>query len=95
LKLGRSTTARNRARASEQERAVHLTSTASPADQTAITGGAMTISEFCRWACIGKTKVYAEAKSGRLTLRKIGTKTVILRSDAEGWLRSLPTATAI
>jgi hypothetical protein len=53
---------------------------------------AMTVSEFCAWACIGRTKMYAEAKAGRLTLRKIGTKTVILRSDAEGWLRSLPTA---
>jgi hypothetical protein len=55
------------------------------------TGGAMTVDQFCRWACIGKTKAYAEAKSGRLSLRKIGAKTVILRSDAEGWLRALPT----
>jgi hypothetical protein len=60
----------------------------------ATAGGAMTVSEFCRWACIGRTKFYAEVKAGRLTLRKIGTKTVILRSDAEGWLRSLPTASA-
>jgi hypothetical protein len=55
---------------------------------------AMNVSEFCAWACIGRTKMYAEAKAGRLILRKIGTKTVILRSDAEGWLRSLPTASA-
>ena len=61
----------------------------------ATAGGAMTVSEFCDWARVGRTKAYAEAKAGRLTLRKIGTKTVILRSDAEGWLRSLPTATAI
>jgi hypothetical protein len=64
------------------------------ADRTVATGGAMTVDEFCRWACIGKTKAYAEAKSGRLTLRKIGAKTIILRSDAEAWLRSLPTASA-
>jgi hypothetical protein len=69
-------------------------STSTPSDQTTITGGAMTVSEFCRWACIGRTKMYAEVKIGRLILRKIGTKTVILRSDAEGWLRSLPTASA-
>lgn len=56
--------------------------------------GAMTVDEFCRWARTGKTKAYAEAKSGRLILRKIGSKTVILRSDAEAWLRSLPTASA-
>jgi hypothetical protein len=68
-------------------------STSTPYDQT-ITGGAMSVDEFCRWACCGRTKFYAEAKAGRLILRKIGTKTVILRSDAEGWLRSLPTASA-
>lgn len=58
----------------------------------ATTGGAMTVPEFLRWACIGRTKAYAEVKAGRLTLRKIGSKTVILRDDAEAWLRSLPTA---
>lgn len=63
-----------------------------PAGSPAASGGAMSIDEFCRWACIGKTKAYAEAKSGRLQLRKIGAKTVILRSDAEAWLRALPAA---
>jgi hypothetical protein len=52
----------------------------------------MTVSDFCRWASIGRTKMYAEVNAGRITPRKIGTKTVILRSDAEAWLRSLPTA---
>jgi hypothetical protein len=67
----------------------------SPAiDQSATTGGAMSVVEFCRWACIGRTKTYDEAKAGRLQLRKIGSKTVILRTDAEQWLRSLPTAPA-
>jgi len=61
-------------------------------DQLAATGGAMSVDEFCRWACIGKTKTYSEAKAGRLQLRKIGSKTVVLRTDAEQWLRSLPTA---
>ena len=56
--------------------------------------GAMSVDEFCRWACIGKTKTYAEAKAGRLLLRKIGSKTVVLRVDADQWLRSLPTTTA-
>jgi hypothetical protein len=65
-----------------------------PPDQSATTGGAMTVDEFCRWACVGKTKTYAEAKAGRLQLRKIGSKTVVLRSDAEQWLRSLPSASA-
>jgi hypothetical protein len=67
--------------------------TLSPTDHPA-TGGAMTVDQFCQWASIGKTKAYAEAKSGRLSLRKLGTKTIILRSDAEAWLRALPTASA-
>lgn len=70
------------------------TPTASPADQTALTGGAMTIREFLSWARIGRTKLYDEIKRGHLTPRKIGSKTLILRSDAEAWLRSLPTASA-
>ena len=63
-------------------------------DQPAATSGAMSVDEFCRWACIDRTKTYAEAKAGRLQLRKIGSKTVVLRADAELWLRSLPTAPA-
>jgi hypothetical protein len=51
---------------------------------------AMGMSEFCRWACIGKTKAYAEVKDGRLPVRKIGNKTIVLRSDAERWLHALP-----
>jgi len=62
------------------------------APSVAAIGGAMTVSDFCRWASIGRTKMYAEVNAGRITPRKIGTKTVILRSDAEAWLRSLPTA---
>lgn len=56
--------------------------------------GAMSVDEFCRWACVGKTKAYAEAKAGRLKLRKIGSKTVVLRSDADQWLHALPVASA-
>lgn len=67
------------------------TSTASPADHTAIAGGAMSVAQFCRWASIGKTKFYEELNSQRLMARKLGAKTIILRDDAEKWLRSLPT----
>jgi hypothetical protein len=59
-----------------------------------IASAAMDMNEFCRWSCIGKTKAYAEIKAGRLRVRKIGAKTVVLRSDAEAWLNSLPTASA-
>ena len=56
--------------------------------------GAMTIPQFCAWASIGKTKLYSELKSGRLVARKLGGKTLILMSDAEEWLRSLPVVSA-
>jgi hypothetical protein len=59
-----------------------------------VASAAMDVNEFCRWGCIGKTKAYAEIKAGRLRVRKIGAKTVVLRSDAEAWLNSLPAAAA-
>lgn len=74
---------------------MHPTLTAPSADQPTITGGAMTVAEFCAWARIGRTKMYAEVKAGRITPRKSGAKTLILCSDAESWLRSLPTATEV
>jgi hypothetical protein len=55
----------------------------------------MTVPEFCSWARVGRTTLYAEVKAGRIKLRKIGAKSVILRSDGDEWLHSLPTATAI
>lgn len=67
---------------------------ASPDNRTDTIGGAMSVGEFCRWSCISRTKLYSEVKAGRLELRKVGTKSVILRSDAEAWLRNLPTASA-
>ncbi|WP_454628445.1 hypothetical protein [Bradyrhizobium cenepequi] len=65
-----------------------------PADQPAATDGAMSIDEFCRRYCVGKTKAYAEAKAGRLQMLKIGSKTVVARAEAQRWLNSLPTASA-
>lgn len=58
--------------------------------QSAFPGGAMTVDEFSKWAKIGRTALYKEAKSGRLILRKFGSKTLILHADAERWLESLP-----
>jgi hypothetical protein len=68
-----------------------VTSSPPPADLPT-TGGAMTVGEFCEWARIGRTTLYAEVKAGRLVLRKAGAKSLILVADAEAWLRSLPTA---
>lgn len=55
---------------------------------------AMTVPEFCRWARLGRTATYREVAAGRLVLRKVGAKSLILVSDAEAWLRSLPKAAA-
>jgi hypothetical protein len=71
-------------------------SSSTPIDTTVATsGGAMTVAQFCNWASIGRTKLYAEVKAGRIKLRKIGSKSVVLRSEGEAWLHSLPTADAI
>ena len=64
-----------------------------PAGQPS-TGGALDLSEWFRYGRIGRTKTYAEAKAGRLKLRKLGNKTIILRCDADEYLRSLPMASA-
>jgi hypothetical protein len=53
---------------------------------------AMTVPEFCKWARLGKTATYREVRCGRLKLRKVGAKSLILVSDAEAWLRALPAA---
>jgi hypothetical protein len=53
-------------------------------------GGAMTVSQFCRWANIGRTKLYSEVAARRITLRKLGNKSLVLRAEAERWLNALP-----
>jgi hypothetical protein len=52
--------------------------------------GAHTIPEFCTTHRVGRTFVYNEIKSGRLTAVKAGAKTLILKSEAARWARSLP-----
>lgn len=56
--------------------------------------GAFTLIEFLTWARIGRTKAYEEIDAGRLKIRKLGRKTLILRTDAEAWLENLPSAVA-
>lgn len=53
--------------------------------------GALTISSFCRTYNIGRTFVYDEIAKGRLEARKAGSRTIILKSEAERWVASLPT----
>ncbi|MEP6343795.1 MAG: helix-turn-helix domain-containing protein [Maricaulaceae bacterium] len=52
--------------------------------------GAFTVEEFLAWARISRTKLYEEIKENRIKPRKLGRKTLILRTDAEAWLNNLP-----
>jgi excisionase family DNA binding protein len=52
--------------------------------------GAFSVSEFCDWAGIGRTKVYEEIEAQRLPVVKVGKRTLIRLYDAKAWLQSLP-----
>lgn len=39
---------------------------------------------------IGKSKLYLEIAAGRLKIRKLGSRTLILKADLEAWLAALP-----
>lgn len=51
---------------------------------------AYTVASFCRAYGIGRTMFYAEVKSGRIEVRKLGKRTLVLRDVAEQWAHSLP-----
>ncbi|GGD93562.1 hypothetical protein GCM10011390_10390 [Aureimonas endophytica] len=59
---------------------------------TAPERGAMSVDEFCAWASISRAKFYRERNAGRIKLRKIGRKSVVVMSDAVAWLNALPEA---
>ena len=44
-------------------------------------GGLFTVDEFCKWASIGRTKLYAEMNAGRLMAKKFGSRTLIDRKS--------------
>jgi excisionase family DNA binding protein len=52
----------------------------------------LSISQACAIAGIGRSKLYEAIKDRRLVARKIGARTIILRSDLQQFLASLPTA---
>ena len=59
-----------------------------PADEA--DGESHTVAEFCELEKIGKTKFYQEANSGRLRVKKIGSKSIVLAEDRRTWRKSLP-----
>jgi excisionase family DNA binding protein len=54
----------------------------------------MSVTEFLRWAGIGRTTFYAQVRAGKIRLRKLGAKSLIARADAEAWLAALPSTSA-
>lgn len=51
---------------------------------------AFSVNEFVAWAGITRTRCYDEINAGKLKARKLGSRTMILRSDGEAWLEALP-----
>ena len=52
----------------------------------------LSISEACSFAGIGRTKIYEAITSGSLKARKVGSRTIVLRSDLLKFLTDLPEA---
>ncbi|WP_425416136.1 helix-turn-helix transcriptional regulator [Oricola indica] len=65
--------------------------TGPPVDSPA-TNGAFAVTSFCEWAGISRSTLYREIAAGRIQTRKAGSRTLILRAEAEAWLNSLPEA---
>jgi hypothetical protein len=51
---------------------------------------AFSVRAFCARYDICRQTFYDEIHRGRITAKKLGKKTVILRADAEAWAKSLP-----
>lgn len=54
----------------------------------------LSVRDVTSLARIGRTTVFAEIRAGRLAAKKIGARTIILRSDFDRWLDGLPSKPA-
>jgi excisionase family DNA binding protein len=53
---------------------------------------ALSIPEVCAATAIGRTKIYSAINDGSLKARKFGKRTIVLRSELQDFLTSLPSA---
>ncbi len=60
--------------------------------ETPTASGALTVKEFLTWARISRTTFYNQVNQGKIPLKKVGKRSLVLRKDAEVWLNSLPEA---
>ena len=51
---------------------------------------ALTVSEACAAARIGRTVLYELIRDGKLPARKCGRRTIVLADDLRRWIESLP-----
>jgi hypothetical protein len=51
---------------------------------------AYSVDEFCAAHGIGRSLCYEEISAGRLRVRKVGRRTLILAADAAAWREALP-----
>lgn len=59
-----------------------------------IAAAGLSIEAAAQFLGLGRSLVYTEIRAGRLVAHKAGRRTVILREDAERYLRGLPTVEA-
>jgi hypothetical protein len=52
--------------------------------------GAYSVDGFSEAHDISRAQTYVEIREGRLTARKVGTRTIITAEDAAEWRSSLP-----
>jgi len=63
-----------------------------PTNEAEMEIAAFTVQEFLIWARMGRNKFYDEVNEGNIKIRKLGRKTLILKTDAMAWLNALPEA---
>ena len=50
------------------------------------------INDACDEINCGRTKIYQEIAAGKIKVRKLGKRTIILEDDLQSYLNSLPVA---